>query len=57
MDPATAIANAIGKFFEFLCTPAGQKFCADMDDAAHKLGGDIAALVSHLRSVADKKAL
>jgi hypothetical protein len=26
MDPATAALLATARFFEFLCTPAGQKF-------------------------------
>lgn len=37
MPIAIAIAGAVEQFFKFLCTPAGQQFCADVREGKIKL--------------------
>ena len=37
MPLAAAIAGAVEQFFKFLCTPAGQTFCADVREGKIKL--------------------
>ena len=37
MPIALAIAGAVEQFFKFLCTPAGQTFCADVREGKIKL--------------------
>lgn len=46
MDPVTAIFNAIGGFFQFASTPAGQQILADIRNMNQTLNADIAKLVA-----------
>ena len=51
MDPLTAALNATAAFFNWACTPVGQRILGDVATASEKVAQDITGLLTQTRTL------